>query len=302
MRVKPLGPMALLLVMGGLWGLQFAMLRQAAQGGYSDLTVLMITLVLLSAIFLLIALVKRDRLYPSWALVVFLVVTAFLGYVAPLAAALYAAAEVSAGVLALIACLTPLVTVSIALLLRSERVSGARLVAVGLGLLSVTLILWPELELPDRGKSFWMLIALIVPVSYGIESIYIAHFWPRGLSALHAVTGETVVAALLVAPVFLLSGERLPARLAWDGAETAIAVFVAAGVVESLIYFLLIKRTGGVFVNFGTFVSLFAGLFWGILLFSEAHRDLTWLAVALLAAALVLAGRDPPAPVEPSDG
>jgi len=292
-----MGPLALLLVMGSLWGLQFAMLRQAAQAGYSDLTVLTITLLLLSLIFLLIAAAKRDPFQPSWGLLVFLVVTALLGYVAPLAAALYAASRLSAGVLSLIACMTPLVTVLLALLTRSETVTAARISAVGLGVLSVTLLLWSQIDLPHRGKLPWMTVALVVPLSYGIESIYIARFWPKGLSALHAVTGETVVAALLVAPIYLLSGQALPDRLSWGDAEIAIAVFVAAGVVESLLYFVLIQKTGGVFVNFGTFVSLFAGLMWGILLFSERHPDLTWVAVALLAAALLLASKDPPPPV-----
>ncbi len=299
--VRHLGPFVLLLTMGALWGLQFAMLRQAAQGGYSDLAVLMVALVLLSIIFLVIAVVKRERFRPHSKLLVFFIVTAFLGYVAPLAAALYAASEVPAGVLVLIACMTPLVSVSIALLFRTERVSVARMAAVALGVLSVTLILWPELELPNRGKALWMLVALVVPITYGIESIYIARFWPKGLSALHAVTGETVVAALLVAPVFLLSGHSWPKTLSWNDAEVAILIFVAAGVIESLLYFVLIQKTGGVFVNFGTFVSLFAGLLWGILLFGEVHRDLTWVAVAILVVALALTSRDPPLPVRIHD-
>ena len=300
-QFRRVGATALLLVMGILWGLQFAMLKQAAQGGYSDLTVMMIALILLSIIFLLIAIIKRERFRPSMTLFVFFVVTAFFGYVAPLAAALYAASELSAGVLVLFASMTPLITISIVLLLRTETVSAGRIVAVGLGILSVTLILWPEFELPNRGKALWMLVALVIPVSFGTESVYTARFWPAGLSALHAVTGATVAAAFLVAPVFILSGNSFPEALSWNDAEVAILVFVGAGVIESLLYFVLIQKTGGVFVSFGNFVSLFAGLIWGILLFSEVHTNFTWFAVGILIAALVLASKDPLLPVKIHD-
>ena len=292
----------LLLVMGLMWGLQFAMLKLAAQGGHSDLTVLMVALILLSVIFSLIVLLRKERFWPGWHVLVFFTVIGLIGYVIPLLAALYAASQLSAGVLVLIASMSPVVAIGTALILRTESVSPSRIAAVGVGILSVALVLLPQFDLPNSGKALWMLVALLVPFAYGVESVYIARFWPRGLTALQAVTGETIVAALLVAQIFLLSGERLPTTLEGGAGEVAILVFVAAGVIESLIYFYLIRRTGGVFVSFGTFISLFAGIGWGIILFDETHNSLTWFAVVMLVAALVLAGKEPPAPDRPKPG
>ncbi len=280
---------ALLLIMGGCWGLQFAMLKLAAGGGYSDLAVLVLAMALLSVVFLAMLVVRRQLFRLTRERLAFLVVTSVLGYVAPLWAALYAASHLPAGILTLMASLTPVATVAIALALRTEVVSAQRVFAVVLGAIAVCLVLWPELELPGFGALHWLLIALIMPLCYGVESIYIARFWPAGLTPLQAVTGESVMAAVLVLPLFAFTGGTMPWPSDWGAAELAIGLFVAAGVLESLIYFLLIQRTGGVFVTFGGFVSLFAGIGWGIVLFSESHGPQVWAAVGILCLSLLLA-------------
>lgn len=280
---------AVLLIMGTFWGLQFAMLKLAVGERYSDLAILTLSLSLLSVIFLSALVVRGELFAVSKDKVVFLLVTSVLGYIAPLWAALYAAAHIPAGILTLLASLSPIVTVAIALAMRTEVVSGRRILAVLLGSVAVCLVLWPELELPGFGKMHWILIGLVMPLCYGAESIYIAKFWPRGLTPLQAVTGETVTAAVLVLPIFLIVDGSLSIPTAMSKAEWAIALFVAAGVVESMLYFYLISKTGGVFVTFAGFVSLFAGIGWGVLLFAEIHGATVWIAVGLLCVSLFLA-------------
>jgi len=289
--MRPLVASALLVVMGSMWGLQFAMLKIAAGSGYSDMSLMMLAISLLAVIFLAITAVRGELYRPGRQLLRFFVVTGALGYIIPLLTVLWVAETLSTGVLSMMGSLAPVVAVLIALYLRTEPVSGKRLAAVGLGLLSVLVILLPQLDLPGYGAAPWMLIALAVPLCFGIESVYIARHWPEGLNPMQVLAGESVFACLLVAPVYLLVQGLPDITLAWTGAEAAIAVFVAAGVVESTIYFVLIRRTGGVFVQFGTFVSLFAGIGWGIVLFSETHSALVWGAVGLLVVALWLVGR-----------
>ena len=98
-----------------------------------------------------------------------------------------------------------------------------------------------------------------------------------------------MTATLLVLPIFLIVDGTLSLPPHMGKAEWAIALFVAAGVVESVLYFYLISKTGGVFVTFAGFVSLFAGIGWGVLLFAESHGAMVWFAVGLLCVSLVLA-------------
>ncbi|MEM7171637.1 MAG: DMT family transporter [Pseudomonadota bacterium] len=279
----------LLVVMGSLWGLQFAMLKFLSQSGYSDLSILMVALFLLSLIFSGLMVIKRQFFKLDFGILRFFTITSLLGYLLPLLAVLYAAAELSAGILTLFACMAPVVATSLALSLRTEKVRPTRVAAVLLGVASAVLILLPELQIPDQGKLRWMLVALVVPLAYGIESIYISRHWPKGLTALQVVTGETVAATILVAPIFLFVGSPLPNLFAGSEVTLAIVIFVGAGVLESLLYFRLIQQTGGVFVNFGTFISLFAGIAWGMILFSESHSANVWASATILILAIYLA-------------
>ena len=141
--------MALLIIMGVMWGLQFAMLKLATQSGHSDIFILMLSLALLSVIFLLITIVKTQLFGITIERLIFLVITSLLGYVVPLIATLHAAPHISVGILALMVSMTPVVTIAVALLFRTEFVSIGRILAVLLGVVAVTLVLWPELELPS---------------------------------------------------------------------------------------------------------------------------------------------------------
>ncbi len=281
-----------LLIMGSLWGLQFAMLKMAVTSGYSEPVILILTIGSLSIIYAVLAFPTRRDFPFRWDVFRFFGIASVLGYVIPILSVLYVAPSLPSGLISMFACVSPVVAILMAALLRTEKVTLNRAAAVLLGIVSIAIIVAPELELPGQGNAIWMLLALIVPVVFGIESVYLAANWPKGLSAMHALTGETFLAALLVLPASLVIGFPPVETITWGKAEMAIGVFITAGVVESMIYFHLIQRTGGVFVNFGSFISLFAGIAWGMILFDERHAPAIWIAAAILTCALYLATRD----------
>jgi drug/metabolite transporter (DMT)-like permease len=280
--------MALLLVMGIAWGLHFSMLKLAAERGIEELEILTIGMFFIALFFVAIIAVRgalyrlnRDRLQ-------FLVITGFLGYVAPLAAAAVAAAHVAAGIMTLLVSLTPIITVIIALAAKVEAVSVRRILAVGLGMAAAVLVIAPQSVLPGWGVLPWLAVVLLVPLCYGVETVYVAARWPSGLGVFQVVAGESVTAFIMLAPLLMLFGDLGRIDYVLAEGSLAIAVFVLAGLVEVLLYFYLVQKAGAVFATFGTFVSLFAGIGWGMLLFDEVHGALVWVAVALLVGALSL--------------
>lgn len=281
-------PLIVLLLMGMTWGLQFAMLKLAVERGRSELSVLLMALVLISLVYAVLVAWKGRAFRPTREHLVFFVVIAILGYILPMGATLYAAPHLPAGIITLFASLSPIATFAVAIGLRTETVSRVRIGAMLLGCVSALLVLGPQAELPGRGALAWMLLVLVVPVCYGVESIYVAARWPKGLGVLELGLGEALVAAVLTLPLFLLFGEPNSFGIGVSVADLAILVFVLCGVFEVLMYFWLIRTTGGVLVSFGTFVSLFAGIAWGMLIFSERHGPSVWLAVAVLVGGLTL--------------
>ena len=281
-------PLLVLLLMGMTWGLQFAMLKLAVERGHSELNVLLMALLLLSIVYAILVGLRGRVFRPTREHLVFFVIIAILGYILPMGATLYAAPYLPAGIITLFASLSPIATFVVAIGLRTEPVSRIRILVMLLGCVSALLVLAPQADLPGRGALGWMLLVLIVPVCYGVESIYVAARWPKGLGVLELGLGEVLVAAILTLPFFFLFGEPQSFGIGVSIADLAILVFVLCGVFEVLMYFWLIRVTGGVLVSFGTFVSLFAGIGWGMVIFSESHGPAVWVAVLILVAALAL--------------
>lgn len=281
-------PLIVLLLMGMTWGLQFAMLKLAVERGHPELNVLLMALVLLSIVYAVLVVLRGRMFRPTVEHLVFFVVIAILGYILPMGATLYAAPYMPAGIITLLASLSPIATFAVAIGLRTESVSRIRIWAMLLGCVSALLVLGPQAELPGYGALGWMLLVLIIPVCYGVESIYVAARWPKGLGVLELGLGEALVAAVLTLPLFFLFGDPKSFGIEVSVADFAILVFVLCGVFEVLMYFWLIRTTGGVLVSFGTFVSLFAGIGWGMVIFSESHGPVVWVAVLVLVGALAL--------------
>ena len=281
-------PLIVLLLMGTIWGLQFAMLKLAVESGRAELNILLMALVLISVVYAILVALRGRAIRFTWENLVFFVIIAILGYILPMGATLYAAPHLPAGIITLFASLSPIATFAVAIGLRTEPVSRIRIWAMLLGCVSALLVLGPQAELPGYGALGWMLLVLIVPLTYGVESIYVAARWPEGMGVLELGLGEAIVAAILTLPLFFLFGEPASFGIGFSVADLAIVVFVLCGIFEILMYFWLIRTTGGVLVTFGTFVSLCAGIAWGMVIFSERHGPLVWLAVAFLVGALAL--------------
>ena len=279
------------IVQGTAWGAQFTMLKLAAEGGYGELTVLLIAMFLVSSCYFVILLVRRSPFRLTAKSLEFFAITGFIGYALPLAAVLYAAPHLPAGVITLIICFTPMISIVVALVARTERVSRTRLVAMVLGMAAAAMVLAPQLSLPGLGVLEWMLLVGLVPLCYGIESIYIDRRWPEGFDIWQVGFGEAAAAMILVAPLVIVFGEPWPG-LAWTTAEIGIVLFSLIGLVEIVLYFWLINRTGGVLVNFCVFAALFAGIAWGIVIFGERHDMSVWGAAAVLLAAMALLTRE----------
>ncbi len=186
--------------------------------------------------------------------------------------------------------LTPIFIVILALALRSETVSVRRLGAVALGMAAVLLVLWPELLGLSGHRLPGLLFALLIPIAYGTDAIYVAARWPDGLSCVQVITGELIGAALLSLPLFLIAGEPLLVSTVPTVGRTALLAFVLVTFIETYLYFHLLRNAGAVFISLASFIALFAGIFWGMALNGESHPASIWLAVALVVLALCLVG------------
>jgi drug/metabolite transporter (DMT)-like permease len=290
----------MLVVLGAGWGLQFTLLKIAVDAKLDELGILAGSMVLLAAIYALHLTWRGDWFRPTPGHLRFFLISSMLGFVLPLGCAILAARHLPAGLIVLHEALTPLVIVVLALAIGSEAVAPRRLAAVALGMSGVLLVVWPELIGVGDKPLDGLLLALLIPIAYGTDTIYVAARWPDGLSCIQVVAGEIITAALLCLPLLLISGEPLFFMTASAVGGSALLTFVLVTVVETYLYFHLLRSAGAVFISVASFIALFAGILWGIALNGESHPASVWLAVALVVVALYLVGsRSPDQPAAP---
>ncbi len=284
--------LALLVIMGSFWGLQFAMLKLAASDGFGEVEILTISLAVIAGFFIGIAALKGVLFKPRRGHLLYFAIGSFLGYILPLGVAIYISQNLSAGLLALIGSLSPILTISFAALLRTEKISVLRVLAMVLGSCAGLVIFWPELTATNSALLPWLVLALLIPVAYSLDVIYIGAFWPPDLDSLQVVAGEATMATLMLFPFFLILGDASMFSQSWSAGHWGVAVFTLCGIFEVVLFFYLVRHAGAVLVSFGSLIALFAGIGWGMLIFSEQHGATLWIAVGLLAAALIVVGLD----------
>lgn len=276
-------------MLGVSWGLQFTLLKIATGAGLGELGILTVCMVLLAAAYMVALAIKKAWFRPTRRHGRFFIISGFFGYVVPLGGVILVADYLSAGLIVLYSeALIPLFTIAIALALRTERVTTRRLTAVAVALSGVAVALWPELVSSTSARLEGLLVVFTIPLAYAIDGVYVAARWPEDLSPLQVVAGEAMAAAAMLLPFWFIFEGFTASPASIGPGEWAILAFVPVSYLEVYVYFYLLRTSGAVFVSFGSFVSLFAGFFWGLLLLGEQPRPSVWIAVGLVAFALYM--------------
>lgn len=288
----------LLFILGAAWGLQFTLLKRAADSDLDELSILTLAMFLLALAYLIGLACGRAWFRPRLRHIWFFSISALFGFVVPLSGVMLVAEELSAGLIVFFESLTPLLTILLVLVAGTERLNAPRLLAVACGMLAVLLVLWPDLTAPGSARLDSLLLALIIPFAFAADAVYVAARWPSDLKAYQVVTGEAVAAAVIFLPFCLWQALQSPEyfqaitepwiRHSWDWGHWSVIAFAVICFAEGYLYFYLLKRAGAVFVSVASFLSLFAGIFWGMLLLGERHPPSVWFAVLLVSVALYL--------------
>lgn len=257
----------LLLVMGLSWGLHFALIKMAACN-CSPFFLLFPTFAGISLLFLLLCKLQGKSLKWNFSIFKFFTIAGVLGYLFPILVELIAAPKMDAGLLTLIVTMTPLMTIFITGVFRIEKIYAPQILASIVGSIAVFLLFIPLDVLSSDPFHAWAIFAFLVPLSYAIYNIYVAKYWPSGLSSLQAAAGESVASAIFAFPLFLMDVSPDQLSIAYTHSYTLIGLILATAI-EVWAFFELIRRTGPIYVSFASFTTLLSGFFWGWLLFNE---------------------------------
>ncbi|MGI9482487.1 MAG: DMT family transporter [Hyphomicrobiales bacterium] len=283
-----LGNVFLLLGTGICWGATMPLTKTAVSTGHQPIGLIFWQLVFSSVLLSVLVLVRGRRPHLSREFLFYFLMVGLLGTLIPNSFSYLAAAQLPAGVMAISIATVPMFALVLALGFRIERFSARRLAGVGLGALAVVLLVGPEASLPDPAKAVFVLVALIAPFCYGLETIYIALKAPKGVDPVATLLGASLIGAIIAAPIAFSTGLFVDLTQPWGTPEWALLTSSVFHVVAYTSYIWLIGRAGPVFSSQIAYIVTIAGVFISSIALSETYSPWTWAALALMLGGIAL--------------
>lgn len=284
-----LRPIIFLLLLGSSWGLYFSMLKIAALSGISYVGIITLTTLGVAVGMTTIALLRRRKPEFSARHHLFYLVCATTGYLLPMIVELLVIAHMPAGVLTLIVSMSPLATLTVAWLMKTDTINPARVTGILVGAFAIFAILLPDTHINEAVAWYWLLLTVAVPISYAIHHNYASRYWPRGSDSYQVACGEAIYAGLAMA-VFSMFHWQWQDVESWNQGHSAILFMATIALIDIYIYFELIRLKGPIYTSHANYFMVVSGVVWGMVIFSEQPSSLMWLSTALLIVSIYLVG------------
>ena len=137
------------------------------------------------------------------------------------------------------------------------------------------------------GEHAWLIIALLLPLFFALETVYLAAKRPREIDLFASVGFMMLFSALLLAPLAYLQGDLMLSH--GIGRLEILMVFMGiVGASSVLLALHLIATAGAVFSSQSAYAMTLAGIVWGMLLLNEALSTIMWVALTLILIGLYL--------------
>lgn len=288
-------PYLLMLGCGVIWGMTFSLARIATFEAAHPLSLTFWVVLLGGLLLLVFCLLRGGSLRLNRADLKHCVVISLFGSTIPSSLYFYAAPKVPAGVLAITVAFMPILTHAGSWLLGVDPFSRWRTLGVALGFCAIALLVLPQSSLPEPHMARWVLVALLAALCYAVENIYVDVCIPRRADLSALLTVALLLAALMLAPLVFATGIFRPISLPLDSSELAILSMAVVSCSVYAMFLHLVKMSGAVFASMAGYLMTLAGVFWGMLFFSERHSWWVWaaLVVMLLGMLLVTPRREP---------
>lgn len=209
------------------------------------------------------------------------------------------ASQLPAFIVSIVIVLEGFIVFLFAALMRTEVPSAKRFIGLGLGLAGIVVILLFGMPVNIVAHWIWVGLALLIPVTYAVEDIFLAERRPARIDAIALFGLVQVVSVIMLVPIGAASNDFVPLELLAGQTGIIVLLMAAASNLAMLLFMLLIKTTGAVFGSQTAYAGTAAGIAWSMLLLGEAVPMLTWGALALVFVGLLMVEPKQEAEAEP---
>ena len=278
-------PVALLFLIGALWGSFFVLIKVAITDGVRPASYLF-WFTLLAGSWLFLAGILRGR-RPRFA-------RADLPYYLKLGLVRFTLAnmilytvqgKLAVGLMAVIMTFVPIFTYLISLFVRLEKFLWLRATDILMGFGGVLLIVLPKSSLPDQSLAIWVLIGFGAPLLHAIAYVALSEkSRPKNVDSITLSSGTLFAAALFALPLALVLGEFQTPGWPLTSGEQALLAHSVLAAVNFYAIFELIRIAGPTYMTQANFLSVGFGVAFGVILLGETHSLFVWAAIGLVLA------------------
>lgn len=196
----------------------------------------------------------------------------FLNNVAPFVLIVWGQTHIASGVASILNATTPLFTIVVAHFLTSdEKLTGARLVGVSLGLTGVAVMIGGA-ALQKVGVDVLAQVAiLLAALSYAFAAVYGRRFKAMGVAPLAVATGQVTASSLMLIPVSLMVDRPWTLSLPSLQVLAALAgIALLSTALAYVLYFRILATSGATNISLVTVLIPVSAILLGILVLGES--------------------------------
>lgn len=277
-----------LLCLGLGWGMTQPLGKMATEDGHGPFGLIFWQLAVCVIVLGALCLPRGRGLVFTPAALRFYVIVAALGTLIPNTTFYLSVARLPSGVMSMIISAVPMIAFPLAVLMGMERFAWARLAGLCLGLVAVGLLAAPGAVLPEAAMAAFLPVAMVGPLCYALEGLYVARFGTAGMDPVQAMFGASVTGLIGCLPLAVMSGQMFDPLADFGRAEAAL---IGSSALHGLIYAAyvwLAFRAGAVFASQCSYIVTGAGIFWAMVLLGERFPPSLWLSLVLLLSGVAL--------------
>jgi drug/metabolite transporter (DMT)-like permease len=247
-----------------IWGSSFILMKE----GMKSLGPFQVASIrILSAGIVLLPL--APKVYPTvprgkWALIL---LSGLLGTFIPAYLFCIAETRLDSGLAGITNALTPLFTLLIGTLFFRSRIHWMKWLGVTLGLLGMVMLIWLGRKGQGFGEVGFAGFALLATIMYGINVNLVTHYL-QGYGSRQITTVALTLLSVLALIILTITGFfTMPVKdhQWWVSTGASMLLGMMGTGAATLMYYVLLKRSGGLFSTMVTYGIPFVALFWGSL-------------------------------------
>ena len=278
----------ILLIVGVSWGLTAPLSKIAVSTGHHYLGLLIWQIIIMILSLGLIQIFRKKKLPLNLNCFWRYVVVALLGTILPNSIMYKAYFHLQSGIMSILVSIVPMIAFLLVLVLQMEKFEIRRFLGVLFGIFAIILIVFPKLDLGYLGEVGWILLALLSPLCYAIEGVWINKIGIAKLDPIEVILGASILGFFILMPIVALNGYWITPYRVWGPAEFAIT---ASSLIHSIIYISyiwLIGKAGVIFASQVSYIYTASGIGFSIILLGEGYPLFVWAAVILMLMGLMM--------------